>query len=133
MRHLQLEKQVKKMDKEIEALKISKKYLSNHAEIDEVREFLNRERQALADELYFEDGKSYIEARNLVSTFLGESLGKDEQKKLLEDIKDIYGRQLPNASKESSGLSAWLNKIEVNFKWIQNDDTEWSTLIIETL
>lgn len=133
MRNLQLEKSVKKLDREIEALKISKKYLSNHAEIEEVREFLNKERQALADELYFEDGKSYTEARSFVSTFIGKELGKEEQKNILEDIKEIYGRQLPNASKESSGLNAWLNKIEVVFKWIDQDDTDWSTLIIESL
>jgi hypothetical protein len=133
MRNLQLEKSVKKLDKEIEALKISKKYLSNHDEIEEVREFLNRERQALADELYLEDAKSYIEARDLVSELLGKNLGKDEQKKLLEDIKEIYGRQLTNASKDSSGLSAWLKKIEVNYTWIENDVVDWSTLVIESL
>ncbi|MDS0524321.1 hypothetical protein NNC19_01435 [Clostridium sp. SHJSY1] len=133
MRNLQLEKSVKKLDREIEALKIAKKYLSNHAEIEEVREFLNRERQALADELYFEDAKSNIEVKNLVSELIGKNLEKEEQKKLLEEIKEIYGRQLPNASKESTGLNAWLNKIEVKFKWIENDDSDWSTLVIESL
>ena len=42
MRHLKLEKSIKKLDRELEALQISKKYLVNSLdEIDEVREILN--------------------------------------------------------------------------------------------
>ena len=49
MRNLKLEKSIKKLDKEMEALRISAKYLSNKNEIAEIREYLNNERQVLAN------------------------------------------------------------------------------------
>ena len=130
MRHIKLEKAIKKLDRELEALKISKKYLSNIDEIDEIREVLNGERQVLADELYYEDGKSYNEAIELMSDLVDREMQKNEQKELLEEIKEIYGRQCPNPSKDSSGLKSWLKFMDVECEWNVNENSEWATLII---
>lgn len=134
MRHLKLEKSIKKLDRELEALQISKKYLVNSlGEIDEVREILNSERQMLADELYLEDGKSYLEVCEILKELLNKELGKEEQKKLLHNIKEIYGRQNPNPSKESVGLNAWLKHINAKCEWVEQENSEWANLIIISL
>lgn len=134
MRHLKLEKSIKKIDRELEALQISKKYLVNSIdEIDEVREILNSERQVLADGLYLEDGKSYLDVSELIKDLLNKELGKEEQKELLQNIKEIYGRQSPNPSKENVGLNAWLKHINANYEWKEQEDSEWANLTILSL
>lgn len=131
MRNIQLEKSIKKLDKEIEALKIVTKYLSNLDEIEEVRELLNRERQVLADEIYLEDHKVSIELKEELEEVVGIELGREEQMDLLNKIKEGYGRTSPNVSKESNGLNAWLKFMGASCEWIQNENSEWATLKIE--
>ena len=133
MRNIKLEKSIKKLDREIEALKLAKKYLSNKEEIDEIREVLNGERQVLADELYFEDTKSYEEACDLIRDLIDTELARERQKELLEEIKEIYGRQCPNPSKESSGLNAWLRFMDIEFEWKEQPNSEWAILIIDAI
>lgn len=130
MRNIKLEKAIKKLDKEIEALKLAKKYLSNKDEIEEIREVLNGERQVLADELYYEDSKCYEEACDLIRDLFDTEMGREEQKDLLEEIKVIYGRQCPNPSKESSGLNAWLKFMNVEYEWKEQPNSEWAILVI---
>lgn len=130
MRNLKLEKSIKRLDREIEALRIAAKYLSNKDEISEVRENLNNERQLLANELYYNDSKDYLECCDIIKELMDKELGKEEQKELLERIKEIYGRQCPNVSKEASGLNGWLKEMDIEYNWIENDDTDWATLII---
>ena len=125
MRNLKLEKSIKKLDKEMEALRISAKYLSNKNEIAEIREYLNSERQVLANELYAQDA--------IYSNLIGTKLDKNDQKNLLAEIKNIYGRNLPNVSKESSGLNAWLKELDIECEWIENPETDWSILSILAL
>lgn len=133
MRYIRLEKAIKKIDREIEALKIVTKYLSNIDEINDVKESLNNKRQELANELYAEDYKSYDECRDVIQDMLGEELSQQEQKDLLGQVKEIFGRQAPNPSKESVGLNAWLKELDVEFEWIQNADSEWATLVLTAL
>ncbi|MGL4772199.1 MAG: hypothetical protein ACRC2K_01420 [Clostridium sp.] len=130
MRNIKLEKAIKKLDKEIEALKIVTKYLSNLDEIEEVRELLNKERQVLADEIYIEDQKSYYELKEYMMDFVGRDILKDEQVELLNKIKEVYGRLSPNVSKDSNGLNAWLKFMNVECSWAENPNSEWAILKI---
>lgn len=130
MRNERLERSIKKLDRDIAAMNIAKKYLSNVDEINEVRDKLNNERQLLADELYSEDHFSYRECREIIEEMLNEELEKEDQIKLLETIKDKFGRQSPNPSKNSSGLNAWLKELKIEYTWVNNRETQWDTLII---
>ena len=51
MRNVKLERAIIKIDNDIVAMNIAKKYLSNLDEIIEVRDTLNNKRQILANEL----------------------------------------------------------------------------------
>lgn len=133
MRNNRLEKSIKKLDRDIEALTIASKYLSNIDEINEVRERLNSERQELANDLYLDDYLAYDHCRDDIRNMIGRELGRDEQKELLEDIKEIYGRQSPNPSKDSVGLNAWLKELDVEAEWIQKEDSDWAGLVIKAL
>ena len=130
MRNEKLEKAIIKIDTEIAALNIAKKYLSNTEEINEVRETLNSKRQLLANEIYLEDHKSYSECHEVIEEMLDKQLGKEEQVELLEIIKEKFGRQAPNVSKKSSGLNAWLKELNLDYTWINNEETDWDTLVI---
>ncbi|CDI49986.1 hypothetical protein [Clostridium tetani] len=130
MRNEKLEKSIKKMDRDIAAMNIAKKYLSNVEEINAVRDNLNNKRQLLADELYSEDHFSYRECREIIEEMIEEELEKEEQIKLLEIIKDKFGRQSPNPSKNSSGLNAWLKELKIEYNWINNEESDWDTLVI---
>lgn len=133
MENFQLERKIKKLDKEIEALKVALKYLSNVDEIKEVREELNRERQFMADMLYADDTKAFDKCRDMILHEIDKEIKEEDQKKLLEDIKEVYGRQYPNASKESNGLNAWLKKLLVDFEWKENPEDDWAILVIKRL
>jgi hypothetical protein len=130
MRNEKLEKSIKRLDTDIAAMNIARKYLSNVEEIDSVRDELNNKRQVLANELYSEDYRCYAECKEAIEEMLNEELGQQEQKELLELIKDIFGRQSPNASKKSSGLNAWLKELNIAHNWVNNEETDWDTLVI---
>ncbi|MBI6873257.1 hypothetical protein [Clostridium aciditolerans] len=125
-----LEKKVNKLDGDIEALRRAKYYLSNKEEINEIIDVLNKERQIYSDEIYLGDGKAYTECLEAILELVNKELGKDEQIELLEVIKEQHGRKSPNISKKSYGLNAWLKFLDVECQWIDNEGSEWSTLII---
>jgi hypothetical protein len=125
-----LEKKINKLDGDIEALRRAKYYLSNKEEINEIIDILNKERQIYSDEIYLVDGRAYTESLEVVLKLVNKELGKDEQVKLLDVIKELHGRKSPNISKNSYGLNAWLKHLDVEYQWIDNKDSEWSTLII---
>ena len=52
MKSSAIEKRIVKIDQEIQAMNIAKKYLNNHEEIKQVILELNRERQLLVNDLY---------------------------------------------------------------------------------
>ncbi len=131
MRFESLEKTINKLDNDIEALRRVKQYLSNKDEINEVSDLLNKERQVYADELYIGDAVAYSESLEILKQLLNKELGKDEQVKLLENIKEIHGRKSPNVSKKSHGLNAWLKFLDIQCEWIENPNSDWSTLIIK--
>lgn len=131
MRFESLEKTINKLDNDIEALRRVKQYLSNKDEINEISDLLNKERQVYADELYIGDAVAYNESLEILKQLLNKELGKDEQVKLLEDIKEIHGRKSPNVSKKSHGLNAWLKFLDIQCEWIENPNSDWSTLIIK--
>lgn len=133
MRNLQLEKKIIKIDKDIEGLNIAKKYLSNPEEIEDVKVGLNRERQLMIFGLYEEDNKSRQECIEMLSELAGQELHKEKQLEILENIKEIFGRRFPDVSKSSNGLNAWLNFIDMECEWIQDNDSEWAKLIIKSL
>ena len=125
-----LEKKINKLDGDIEALRRAKYYLSNKEEINKNIDFLNKERQTYSDEIYLGDGNAYRECLEMMEDLLDKELGKDEQAELLEAIKEKHGRKSPNISKKSYGLNAWLKHLDVECQWIDNEDSEWATLII---
>ncbi|MBE6090593.1 MAG: hypothetical protein E7206_21720 [Clostridium beijerinckii] len=131
MRFESLEKNINKLDNDIEALRRVKQYLSNKDEINEISDLLNKERQVYADELYIGDAVAYNESLEILKQLFNKELGKDEQVKLLEDIKEIHGRKSPNVSKKSHGLNAWLKFLDIQCEWIENPNSDWSTLIIK--
>jgi len=130
MRNEKLEHSIIKLDTDIAALNIAKKYLSNKEEIDEVRDDLNNKRQLLANEIYLEDHKCYGECREAIEKVLNKELGKEEQIELLEMIRENFGRKSPNVSKNSSGLNAWLKELNIEHNWITDENTGWDKLII---
>lgn len=125
-----LEKMINKLDGDMEALKRAKYYLSNKEEINEIIDALNKERQVYSDEIYLEDGKAYTECLEVIEELIDKELGRDEQNELLEVIKEKHGRKSPNVSKKSHGLNAWLKFLDIECQWIENEGSEWSTLII---
>lgn len=125
-----LEKMINKLDGDMEALKRAKYYLSNKEEINEIIDALNKERQVYSDEIYLEDGKAYTECLEVIAELIDKELGRDEQNELLEVIKEKHGRKSPNVSKKSYGLNAWLKFLDIECQWIENEGSEWSTLII---
>jgi hypothetical protein len=125
-----LEKMINKLDGDIEALRRAKYYLSNKEEINEIIDSLNKERQVYSDEIYFDDGRAYRECLEVILELVNKELGKDKQSELLELIKEKHGRKSPNVSKKSYGLNAWLKYLDIECQWIDNEDSEWSTLII---
>jgi hypothetical protein len=131
MRFERLEKTINKLDNDIEALGRAKNYLSNKDEINEIIDLLNQERQVYADELYLGDGAIYPECIEIIKGLLNKELGREEQIELLENIKEMYGRKSPNVSKKSHGLNAWLKFLDVECEWLDNPNSEWSTLIIK--
>jgi len=130
MRNAKLERAIIKIDNEIAAMTIAKKYLSNLEEINVVRDTLNKKRQTLADELYVDDKKCYIQCCEVIEAMLDKELGKEAQLELLEMIKEKFGRQAPNVSKKSSGLNAWLKELCIEYNWIENEETDWATVVI---
>ena len=130
MRNERLEKQINRLDNDIDAMGIAKKYLSNVDEINEVINELNEKRVLLANELYFEDHSSYAQCCIEISGFMDRELGKDEQIELLEIIKDIYGRKSPNVSKKSNGLNAWLKELDIEYNWVEKENSDWPALVI---
>lgn len=130
MRNEQLEKAINKIDNNISALKIAKKYLSNIEEINAVIDDFNKKRQELVNELYVGDHEAYEECYEVIEEMLDNELGQEEQVELLETIKENFGRQAPNVSKKSSGLNAWLKEINLKYTWIENEETDWATLVI---
>jgi hypothetical protein len=130
MRNSKLEKSINRIDNDIAALGIASKYLSNKEEINDVKSDLNKERQQMVNELYSEDSKAYEESCEVITELIDKKLGKEEQIELLETIKEKYGRQAPIAGKKSSGLNAWLKELDIEYEWIENEDSEWATLVI---
>lgn len=130
MRNAKLERAIVKIDNEIAAMNIAKKYLSNLEEINAVRDTLNKKRQLLADELYTDDKKCYELCCEVIEELLDKELGQEDQLDLLEEIKQKFGRQAPNVSKKSSGLNAWLKELSMEYNWIKSEETDWDTLVI---
>ncbi len=130
MRNERLEKQINRLDNDIDAMGIAKKYLSNVEEINEVIKELNEKRILLANELYFEDHSSYAQCCIEISEFLDKEIGKEEQAELLETIKDIFGRKSPNVSKKSHGLNAWLKELDIEYHWVEKENADWAGLVI---
>ncbi|NRX72981.1 hypothetical protein DZE39_005295 [Clostridium beijerinckii] len=81
--------------------------------------------------MYIGDAVAYNESLEILKQLFNKELGKDEQVKLLEDIKEIHGRKSPNVSKKSHGLNAWLKFLDIQCEWIENPNSDWSTLIIK--
>ncbi|WP_300382070.1 hypothetical protein [Clostridium sp.] len=125
-----LEKKINKLDGDIEALRRAKYYLSNKEEINKNIDVLNKERQGYSDEIYLGDGAAYRACLELLEEVINKELGKDEQVELLEVIKEKHDRKTPNISKKSYGLNAWLKHLDVECEWVDNEDSDWATLII---
>jgi len=130
MRNAKLERVITKIDNEIAAMNIAKKYLSNLEEINDVQITLNNKRQLLADELYAEDKKCYEECCDIIEEMIDKELVEEDQLDLLQTIKESFGRQAPNVSKKSSGLNAWLKELCIEYNWVKNEEIDWDALIL---
>jgi hypothetical protein len=130
MRNAKLERVITKIDNEIAAMNIAKRYLSNLEEINDVQITLNNKRQLLADELYAEDKKCYEECCDIIEEMIDKELGEEDQLDLLQTIKESFGRQAPNVSKKSSGLNAWLKELSIEYNWVKNEEIDWDVLVI---
>ncbi|MBU3180253.1 hypothetical protein [Clostridium psychrophilum] len=130
MRDSKLERAINRIDNEIAAMNIAKKYLSNTQEISTVQETLNNKRQLIADDLYVDDKKCYAMCCDIIEGMLDKELAKEAQLELLEMIRQNFGRQSPNVSKKSSGLNAWLKELCIEYHWIKNEETDWDTMVI---
>ena len=133
MKSSAIEKRIVKIDNEIAAMNIAKKYLSNHDEIKSVVLELNRERQLLVNDLYRDDLIAYENIREELEDVVGFELDAEGQKELLESIKEAFGRQAATDGKTSTGLNAWLKKLNVEYTWQNHDDSDWATLMITGL
>lgn len=122
-----------KIDKDIQALTVAKRYLSNVDEIEDIKTTLNKERQQYVEELYSEDTASRYGCVEIIEPLLNKELSHQEQLSLLEDIKEIFGRRFPEVSKESHGLNAWLKALNVTCEWTQNNDSDWATLVMTAI
>lgn len=131
MRFVKVEKLIVKIDRDIAALKIAKKFLSNLDEIDTVQKELNLKRQSQVQELYSEESVSYIECVDLLDDMIGRELGRDEQQEVLKIIKEAFGRECADAGKVGNGLNAWLKKLNIDYCWSDSDNSEWPNLLIE--
>lgn len=130
MRNQQLEKKIIKIDKDIEGLNIAKKFLSNPEEIEDVKVGLNRERQLMIFSLYSDDNKARLECIEMLTPLVNQDLLKDQQLELLEQIKVAFGRRFPDVSKNSNGLNAWLNFLDVTSVWTPVEGSDWAKLVI---
>lgn len=115
MKSSAIEKRIVKIDQEIQAMNIAKKYLNNHEEIKQVILELNRERQLLVNDLYRDDKASYAIVRDHMESLVEVELDATQQKELLEYIKETFGRQAATDGKTATGLNAWLKKLNVKF------------------
>lgn len=130
MKSSALERRIVKIDQEISAMSIARKYLSNHQEIEEVVLELNRERQLLVNDLYRDDLVAYDQLLAYLQPLVNQELDATAQKQLLEQIKETFGRQSATDGKTATGLNAWLKKLNVDYHWQTNEDSDWATLII---
>lgn len=130
MRNEKLERAIVRIDNDLAAMNVAKKYLSNLDEINTVRDELNNKRQNLANELYSDDNNSYLKCTKIMVDMLDRELGQEEQVELLEIIKEKFGRQSPNASRKSSGLNAWLKDLNIEYNWVTSEESDWDTLVI---
>ncbi|KMT23183.1 hypothetical protein [Clostridium cylindrosporum] len=131
MRFLKVERSIVKIGKDIAALKLAKKYLSNLEEIEDVQKDLNKKRQDLVNELYSEDSVSYIECVDFLDDFVGRNLERDEQLEVLKIIKETFGRECADAGKVGSGINAWLKKLNIDHSWIEVENSDWPSLLIK--
>ena len=106
MKSSAIEKRIVKIDQEIQAMNVAKKYLNNHEEIQQVILEFNRERQLLVNDLYRDDKLSYATVREHMETLIDVELDAPQQKELLEYIKETFGRQAATDGKTSTGLNA---------------------------
>ena len=130
MKSSAIEKRIVKIDQEIQAMNIAKKYLKNHQEIERVILELNRERQLLVNDLYRDDKLSYQTVRDHLETLVEKELDATQQKELLDFIKETFGRQAATDGKTATGLNAWLKKLNIKYQWKTVDESDWATLII---
>lgn len=130
MKSSAIEKRIVKIDQAIQAMNIAKKYLSNHDEIKEAVLELNRERQLLVNDLYKNDKDFYFVVRKHMESLVDLELDANKQKELLEFIKETFGRQAATDGKTTTGLNAWLKKLNIKFNWQTTEGSDWATLII---
>ncbi|WP_298841776.1 hypothetical protein [Clostridium sp.] len=130
MRNAKLERAIIKIDNEIAAMNIAKKYLTNSEEINTVQNTMNKKRQLIADDLYVDDKKCYEMCCDFIEDRLDKEIGQEEQQELLEVIKQNFGRQSPNVSKKSNGLNAWLKELCIEYNWVKDEKTDWDILVI---
>ena len=93
----------------------------------------------LEKEIYNDTKEQNIQAIELVHSYKDKILGKEEQKELLDKIRDIYERITPSPNyTKKHGLGAWLNYLQsltenedyFSYYYTKNKETNWCDLEI---
>ncbi len=133
LRYEKTEKAIARIDHDIAALGVAKKYLKNHSkDIESHVVALNKERQGLVDELCHEDYRSYQALRDWMEEqdIPGRALDAEAQQQLLEQIRECFGRKAPVPGKASHGLNAWLRMLNIQAQWQEVGEGEWAQLTV---
>ena len=115
------------------AKKILKKHKEKTKSLDIIIDELDIELENLEEEIYLDTDEQIKQSLELISKYANRKIRKEEQLELLEEIKDIFGRDYPTTSK-SKGLSAWLKYCtlgeDVSFAYDYNKEDHWKDLVI---
>lgn len=122
---------IEEINKEIKALKNVKDLVSNNKEILFLISEREKEKEKLIKVLTKDDEIIKRFMRLLIEEcYLNRQLKQKEQYKLLEIIRDNFGRNKVDLDSERCGLKTWINYIGFNTELYSTKDDNWATLII---
>lgn len=121
------------LEEQIKSLKVSIKLVEEKEELKEKIKELESEKENLIFKLTKSDDICKKEIQSIIKEeYIKDSkeLNQSEQYKLLEKIRTIFGRNIPNHNYKRKGLGTWLNFIGYDTNYFSVQDDVWSRLII---
>lgn len=124
---------VEEINEEIKALKTVKDLVKNKKEILFLINEREKEKEELIKVLTKDDEVTKRVLRLFVKIcYLNKPLKKDEQYKLIQIIRDNFGRNKVDLDSERCGLRTWLRFLDFETLYYkESKDDSWATLIIE--